>query len=478
MRPPKDPAYHTDEIKRRIAFRQAADWEAMRKMLEDAGILKHMAVASESQNDAERTLAMLALTAIHDIMKVQALLPTVQVAHGPFCGFQPGEVVDDHDIALGYVLEFYPELLPSFAGLPSSAQRSVRFTQCKMEYNMGWLVQAEAPPGALLTTLRRIVSSGKASQNDIAFYFVHWFTDLAGAVPTPLAGSEKFVLGFPLKVLCSFVSSFSIVGKLADFQSETQVCENYLRWRWEAQRPPLGPPPEGYGAIAKMRLIIMAQGNSKLILDAFKRLPEGDRRILSEELARTGCEGQRYATDTLLDTRGPAFLVYYGPAFLQKAGMLDPSGAMQVLAELLRVARTVWPLKSSLGGVTVTVRIDALKAEPVQALLRAPSDEAWVLEKVSDRSCSVSLAKWPPLGGEDWRTRCVLNFGNATPAPKTTAVPGRTDTLASSDAGDPWSALPNCAPETSLQSVGSPGGDGGGVGAMTHSTSTGSSIFT
>eukprot|EP00429_Kryptoperidinium_foliaceum_P024325 CAMPEP_0176149674 /NCGR_PEP_ID=MMETSP0120_2-20121206/76378_1 /TAXON_ID=160619 /ORGANISM="Kryptoperidinium foliaceum, Strain CCMP 1326" /LENGTH=52 /DNA_ID=CAMNT_0017486489 /DNA_START=8 /DNA_END=163 /DNA_ORIENTATION=+ len=52
---------------------------------------------------------------------------------------------------------------------------------------MGWLVQAEAPPGALLSTLRARVLAGKASQQDLAFYFVHWFTDFAGAVPTPLA---------------------------------------------------------------------------------------------------------------------------------------------------------------------------------------------------------------------------------------------------------------------------------------------------
>lgn len=54
------------------------------------------------------------------------------------------------------------------------------------------------------------------------------------------------------------------------------------------RRPPLGPPPEGFGAIAKMRLVVMAQGNSKLLLEAFKNLPEADRRTLSEELARTG----------------------------------------------------------------------------------------------------------------------------------------------------------------------------------------------
>lgn len=183
----------------------------------------------------------------------------MQEEHGAWCGFQPGEVIDDHDAALGYVLHYYPKLLPSFAGLPHSAQRSVRFTQCKMEYNMGWLVQAEAPPGALLSTLRGVVLSGNALQEDLAFYFVHWFTDLAGAVPTPLAGSEKFVLGFPLKVLSSFVSSFSIVGSIGRCQSETQVCESYLLWRWESHRPPLGPPPEGHGAIAKMRRVLLCE---------------------------------------------------------------------------------------------------------------------------------------------------------------------------------------------------------------------------
>jgi len=415
-RPPSDPATHSDEMKRRVAFRQNADWAAMHQLLEDAGIMKRMLVASEAPHDPERTLAMLSLTAYHDIMKVQALLPIVAAEHGTWCGFRAGEVIDDHDAALGYVLEYHPDLLPSFAGLPPTAQRSVRFTQCKMEYNMGWLVQAEAPPGALLSRLRSIVMSGNASQQDIAFYFVHWFTDLAGAVPTPLAGSEKFVLGFSLKVLSSFVSSFSIVGHLGHSQSETQVWESYLRWRWQTHKPPLGPPPQGFGAVAKMRLVIMAQGNSKLVLEAFGKLSEGDRRTLAEELARTGCSGQRCVADSVTDMRGPAFLVYYGPAFLQKAGLLDPVGAMTILAELLRVARSMWPLKLALAGTTVTLRIDAMKAETVQACRDPPPGEAWIFEKVSDRSGSVCRMPWPPRTGSDdseETVRRVLNFGCA-----------------------------------------------------------------
>ena len=47
-----------------------------------------------------------------------------------------------------------------------------------------WPRQAEAPPGALFDTMKAVIADGAASSSDIAFYFVHWVTDLAGAVPT------------------------------------------------------------------------------------------------------------------------------------------------------------------------------------------------------------------------------------------------------------------------------------------------------
>ena len=57
--------------------------------------------------------------------------------------------------------------------------------------------------------------SGGVANADIAFYFVHWLTDLAGAVPAPLNGAEKFVLKFPHSVLESFIRSFSVIHELA-----------------------------------------------------------------------------------------------------------------------------------------------------------------------------------------------------------------------------------------------------------------------
>merc|ERR1719498_779849 len=106
---------------------------------------------------------------------------------------------------------------------------------------MGWLVQGEAPPGKLFTKFREVVISGKATSHDVAFYFVHWFADLAGAEPTPLGGCEKMVLKFPSKVLVRFIESFSIVQNLSPTKTETNVLEEYIKWRW-TQDPNLGPP--------------------------------------------------------------------------------------------------------------------------------------------------------------------------------------------------------------------------------------------
>ena len=50
--------------------------------------------------NVECATAMLALTAIHDIMKVDALLPTVQRAHAPYKGFRAGDRINDHHLSL------------------------------------------------------------------------------------------------------------------------------------------------------------------------------------------------------------------------------------------------------------------------------------------------------------------------------------------------------------------------------------------
>jgi hypothetical protein len=87
-------------------------------------------------------------------------------------------------------------------------------------------VQAEAPPSATFSHFKACICTQSIDAQDIAFYFAHWLTDLAGAEPTPLRGSEKFTLMFPHHVLASFVDSFPIVEMLAT-HSETEVLERY-----------------------------------------------------------------------------------------------------------------------------------------------------------------------------------------------------------------------------------------------------------
>ncbi|CAK9075934.1 unnamed protein product [Durusdinium trenchii] len=220
----------------------------------------------------DQTLAMLVLMTIHD-----AWPPLdgheLKVTGKSFNGYRKNKQIGDHDIALSYVLERYQGALPSFAGLSKSQQDSIRFTHCKMDYNMGWLVQAEAPPGMLFGALRKAIREGMQSarkSQDVAFYFVHWFADLAGAEPFPMQGCEKFVLKFPLPVLTNFIESFPVVWDLGP-KTETQVYEDYLEWRWARDGVGIAMPPDAC-AVAKMRLVVMSQGNAQEILRAFGHL--------------------------------------------------------------------------------------------------------------------------------------------------------------------------------------------------------------
>merc|ERR1719277_2175737 len=116
---------------------------------------------------------------------------------------------------------------------------------------MGWLVQAESPPGQLFAKFKQVIRGGEASGADIAFYFLHWLTDLAGAEPHPQEGCEKFVLKFPQPVLQAFLKSFKFTQLLSS-KTETQVLEEYLIWRWEVHEPALGPLPSEVGSISRL----------------------------------------------------------------------------------------------------------------------------------------------------------------------------------------------------------------------------------
>jgi len=360
---------------KRMAFKEKAKWDFFQKLLVDAGLIELKKSRSGFFKTTEkyvvnekRVTALLALTAIHDIMKMSLLLPEVQPQHAPYHGYAAGNTIGDHDSALSYIMEHYPSMLPSFKDLDEDDKRSVLFTQCNLRFNHGWFVQAEAPPGAIFTSFREAIirdHKSKISQKDVALYFVHWITDLAGAEPTPLAGCEKFVTKFPLPVLNSFLRSFSHVERIAT-ETETQVMEDYLKIRWQEHEPSLGPLPTGDSAIAKMRLACMAQMNANAVIKAFDSLSEEDKEMLNLEMSRTGCVGQSYSAnlvpkEVVARCEGPAFLVYYGPAFFQSLGNDSPLKRLCVLADIYRCARELWPSSIAKVNTNVTIRIDVIK---------------------------------------------------------------------------------------------------------------------
>ena len=140
--PPPADSDVPDELKR-LQFFEKQEWGGLQQLFVDAGILTRGKISGTFTPNVERVAGILVLTAIHDIMKIEALLPKVTEAQRCRAdGFKPGDTINDHDLALGYVLDHWPWCLPSFAALPPAQQKSVAFTQSKMGFNHGWLVQA------------------------------------------------------------------------------------------------------------------------------------------------------------------------------------------------------------------------------------------------------------------------------------------------------------------------------------------------
>jgi len=363
---------------RRAAFFEKMDWGLLAEVTE-------LALGSS----VERIEAMLCLTAFHDVMKVTPLIPSVTEEHAPYNGFSAGDAIHDHDLALAYVLEYYPHLIPSFAMLPEALRDVVLFTQTKMSFNHGWFVQAEATPGAMLSSLKQVLSG--ASGADLSFYFFHWLTDISGAEGRPLAGAEKLTVKFPLAVLVSFLWSIPYLNRLAE-HSETDVLENYLEARFH-QSFPDEPTPEGETAIATMRLAVMAQAGASRVVEAFEQSSSSVRSILGEEMALTGIEGQSFLRSQFRG--GPAFLVYYGPALLQRCGSAsEMRRALTALAAVYLAGRQLWPMEEARWGETATLEISGLKALDIGDAIggsAAGEPRVWVLSRQNEREARLEL---------------------------------------------------------------------------------------
>ena len=401
--PAREAGADATAAQKRKVFLEKTDWLRLHALLVDAGMLSRVGGGGgEVEVVPARVVAMLSLTAIHDIMKVGALLPRVCERDAPYKGNAEGARLVDHDLALAYILECDASALPSYAALDEAQRKAVRFTQAELGFNHGWLVQAEAPPGILFAQLKKLLDTEGLDSADVAFYFVHWLTDLAGAEPTPLHGLEKFVLKFPQAVLLSLVNSMPLVQRLVSVPPAQLFCEFLQqRWRETAQLPScvgeLAPqPPEGVESIALMRLVVQAQNEleQRIVHAAFHELPEPDRALLAAEMALTGIADTPYAA-TPGARGGPAFLVYYSPHFVRAEAKDNEVVALRMLAEVYRAARCLWPRSddAAASACTVTVHIAEMKNLRTGAIQDVfGQGDVWLLKRVSDKEAVVTRA--------------------------------------------------------------------------------------
>jgi len=178
-----------------------------------------------------------------------------------------------------------------------------------------------------------------------------------------------------------FIRSFPIVQQLATL-TETELMERFLVEWWPDS---LGPLPIGPEAVALMRLVVQVQSPAAQpkVVEAFHALSDDDRATLATEMAITGIDGQTYTASPAVG--GPAFLVYYSPAFLRQS-VSNALAALRVLAGVYRAARELFPLSADHGGCVI-VHIDQLKAEgDIESLCAtAGIGNLWMLVRKGER---------------------------------------------------------------------------------------------
>lgn len=131
----------------------------------------------------------------------------------------------------------------------------------------------------------------------------------------------------------------------------------------------------------------------QLIFSAWGELPLVDRATLGREMSLTGVAGEPYAC-TPDATEGPAFLVYYSPAFVKIAAHDHLTIALRMLAEIYRAARQLWPMRADSAGEGVTVHIGKLRGLKVVDDISSASylkGQVWLLVQTSAQEAVVQL---------------------------------------------------------------------------------------
>lgn len=133
---------------------------------------------------------------------------------------------------------------------------------------------------------------------------------------------------------------------------------------------------------------------------AFALLPAADRELLAYEMALSGVAGEPYAL-TPAAKEGPAFLVYYSPAFVRLAAHDEVTAlaALKMLAEVYRTARQLWKPSADAAGRTCTVHIGEIKALKISDIVSEHAHGGcWLMERRSDAEAVVTKVDLSAFG--------------------------------------------------------------------------------
>lgn len=435
-----------DEV-REVTYKQT-DWKAFTSLVDKAGCGKG------KPNASSQVAAVLVKIVLRGLMKVRGLKPSVQEKHAPFKGFDQGATLEEPSQALAYVLEFFPDLFPSYAGLPSEQQKSVLAAQGAKDFNLSWLIQAEAPPSNL-TSLKSTLSTVE----DVGIYALHWFAELAGAEATPLAGAERPVLYVPRGMLSKLLMAVPTLMKLPS-ATETQVMEEYLRTQAASIAEASGSRasatiPEDPSAVAQLRLVVMSQDSTKII-DMFKSLEPGDKERLQVEFARTGCSTQSFKGCDTEEAHGPAFVVPGSAAFLQ-AHIQDPReillAAVRIVLEVQAQARVIFPLSEKHAGDSIVLDMAALKGVDVMEVANPTAGDMWLLHQTSEKEAAVKRMRATNVNEltKTGATIHIFDFGHVFVSPEDD--PDAAPTLGRPNFQGKWKCIDTWGLDAFLQKV-------------------------
>eukprot|EP01062_Namystynia_karyoxenos_P013912 TRINITY_DN149_c0_g1_i3.p1 TRINITY_DN149_c0_g1~~TRINITY_DN149_c0_g1_i3.p1 ORF type:complete len:1360 (+),score=268.98 TRINITY_DN149_c0_g1_i3:559-4080(+) len=383
----------------RERFRKHTDWAFLEELAETSG-LKAPPYHTPAPEDgtagtpesrwAERVVALIALLAVRPALREGPFQPRLPAAHAPFLGKQAGTLLCD-DEAFAYFVAHMTGTLPTIAGLSAAQRALLNFVCGTMDFNLAWLAQGEAPPGAVFGRCKAAVTSGHPA--DVAAYFAVWFANFAGGDSQwPWPGSARIVHRLSQARLRHCFDCVRLVTQRLPRLTETQAFEEWMVDRWE--RLGVGAPPDPQnGHVAVQRLTLMCPGTEVACVSAFQGLQAADRELLSAELARTGAAGQRFTAAPPGASQGPALMVHHAPRILQRAGVEYLPWALVILAEMLKAGRALFGLNSGKEGAVAAIRADILQDLTPPELAERGETHGWELCRVSPLVAVVNMSE-------------------------------------------------------------------------------------